>query len=254
LKRRGSIVGKIFRILTIIVFLYLMISVLIDMDARGARDEFFKRYFWYWRDHPEYQPAYFSLLSEAVPAIRKDGKFDKEVLDSLDMEAGKRGEKVLFSPADASIDFWKFYHDVLRVPLNRDIERGADGAKLSAYFEFEELSKIPDIRVYGREKVNAAERDIAIELSHWLGKITSEKISEDIIEALNHYDEAIIRTNAGSSFVGQFGHVKLLASPPLHSVAQDVLLMPRRSYGVIEEGYEGVLYPTFVISQLNGQG
>jgi hypothetical protein len=228
-------------------------GMLMDMDARGAHDEFFKRYFWYWRDHPEYPPAYLALLDEVIPGICKDGIYDLGALNSLDAEAKKRGGRVLFTVEDASIEFFNFYHDVLLVPLNRDIKRNADGVTLSNYFELEELSRIPDIRHSGREKVNQGERNIGTEVSQWLGKITPEKICDDIVTALNRYDEAITQINSGSSFVGQFEYVKLLANPLQQSVVQDILLMPRRSHGVVEEGYEGVFYPTFVVGKLSAR-
>jgi hypothetical protein len=91
-------------------------NILMDTDARGVHDEFFQHYFSYWREHPEHQPAYFHLLNEVVPAIRKDGKFNLEVLKPLDVEARTRGGKILFTPSDVSIDIYNFYYEISKSP------------------------------------------------------------------------------------------------------------------------------------------
>jgi hypothetical protein len=225
-------------------------NILIDMDARGAQDEFFKHYYWYWRDHPEYQPAYLALLEEVIPGLYKDDKFDLGALNSLDAEAKKGGGRILFTVEDVSIEFFKFYHDVLLVPLSKNLESNVEGATLSNYFEFDELSRVPDLRQFGREKVNQGQRDVAAELLHSLEKIALERIRDDIVTALNHYDEAITRISEGGVYRGRFDYVELSANPPYQGVAQYVLLTPSRSYGAIKEGYEGALYPTFVVGRL----
>jgi hypothetical protein len=168
-------------------------------------------------------------------------------------EAGK----ILFTPSDVSIDIYNFYYEILEVPLNRDIEGGTKGSMLLKYFEFEDLKKIPDNRIHSAEKVDEGERKIAAKISQMLGKITPEKIYDDLTAALDHYDEAITQITAGKPFHRKFGNVQLDANPPyqymkqgvLQSVKQDVILMPGRGHGPVREGRERVFYPLFIVEK-----
>src|ERR1700682_6172139 len=59
---------------------------------------------------------------------------------------------------------------------------GDKGSRLLKYFEFEDLKKIPDNRIHSAEKVDEGERKIATEISQMLGKITPEKIYDDLTQ------------------------------------------------------------------------
>src|SRR5207249_9127710 len=76
-------------------------QISMDMATRGVDDTFFRSYFWFWRDHPEHPPDYFDLIHMALP-IYKDWKPDLVALAQLNLEARKRGQRIIFTIEDAA--------------------------------------------------------------------------------------------------------------------------------------------------------
>src|SRR5712691_2168152 len=99
-------------------------DVSMDMDSRGAHDDFFRRYFLTWANHPEYPPDHFGLLRMVVPIENHDG-LDFAAIAQLDREARKRNQGILFSIEDAARDFYDYYDRYQVKPLASDLEKGA---------------------------------------------------------------------------------------------------------------------------------
>lgn len=223
-------------------------QISMDMAARGVKDEFFKRYFGGWGNHPEHPPDYFDLLCMTLP-IYKDEKLDFAAIAQLDSEARKRDQRILFTAEDAAKDFYDFYDKFLSKPLAQDLERGAEGRKLITYFEYEELAGIPDIRVHGEERAEEGRQAIAAELLERLRAITPEKILLDIKRTLErHYDKGFAAATPDGSYNYSSEFVRL-STHRLRNSGERVttFLKPARSYGVLKEGYEGVYYPTYYV-------
>jgi len=225
-------------------------QILIDMDERGATDEFFQSHFLSWRNHPEYPPAYLYLLHLVLP-VYENGKIDLQKMIQLDKEARSRHQRILFGLEDAASDFYDYYAKVITRPLERDLERGASGRTVSNYFEFEEFGRLPDVRVVGLETVERAEREVALELLSRLKKITFDKILSDIKITLDqHYDRGMIEATSERTYIHTSEFVRLMiqrSSGP--SDPATVILCPARGHGVIREGYEGVFYPTYYVQE-----
>lgn len=146
-------------------------------------------------------------------------------------------------------DFHDFYNTLITRPLKRELESGARGRTLSNYFEFEELERLPDVRVVGLGKVEEADREIAVELLGWLQKITPEKILDDIKSTLDqHYNKGLVTASPEHSYNHKSEHVHISAH---RSKGPDkpvtTFLTPARSHGATKEGYEGVYYPTYYV-------
>lgn len=223
-------------------------QISMDMAARGVKDEVFKSYFGAWRNHPEHPPDYFHLLCMAAP-VYKDEKVDLAVVVQLDAKARKRGEKILFTVEDAAKDFYDFYDKFLIKPLARDLDRGAEGRKLITYFEYEELARIPDIRVHSQERAEEGRQTIAADLLQRLRAITPEKILNDIKSTLNqHYEKGLDSASPEHSYNHKSEYVAVSAHRARgpHSPVR-TFLTPARSYRAIKEDYEGVYYPTYYV-------
>ncbi len=223
-------------------------DISMDMHKRGVHDDFFQKYFWAWADHPEHAPDYLHLLRMILP-IDKDKKLDLAAIAEFDAKARTRGQRILFAVEDAAKDFYDFYDRFLVKPLARDLERGADGKKLRGYFEFEEHSKVPDLRIHGPEMVEKATQEVARELLERLRVITPEKILEDIKKTLDeHYDKGLTTASPENSYYYKSEYVEISAH---RSEGADktvkAFLMPSRGYGVVKEGYRGVYYPMYYV-------
>ena len=227
-------------------------QILIDMDERGATDEFFQSHFLAWRDHPEYPPAHLYLLRLILP-IYENGKLDFGELIQLDKEAKSRHQRILFGLEDAASDFYDFYAKVITRPLERDLESGASGRTLSNYFEFGEFGRLPDVRVVGLEKVEKVEREVAVELLSRLQSVTFDKILRDVKNTLDrHYDRGMTEATPERSYIHTSEFVRLIidrfSSTPGDS--STVTLSPARGYGVVRQGYEGVFYPIYYVQEM----
>lgn len=154
-------------------------DIIMDMHARAVHDDFFQKYFSAWADHPEHSPDYFHLLRIVLP-IDKDDKPDLAAIAQLDKEETKRNQRILFTVEDVAKDFYNFYDMFLTKPLARDLERGAEGSKLSGYFEYAEHTRVSDLRVHDPEKGEEARQGIARGLTERLREVTTEKILEGI--------------------------------------------------------------------------
>jgi len=223
-------------------------GIIMDMDARGVHDDFFQKYFWSWANHPEHPPDYFSLLCMTLP-IYKDDKPDLLVTAQLDGEASKRNQKILFTIEDVAQDFYNFYDRFLIKPLARALERGAEGNKLSNYFEYEEFARVPDPRIHGQEKVEYSRQEIATDLLQRFRTITPEKILVDIEQTLNqHYDKGLAAASLERSYNYKSEYVQISANKARGPDKQvTTFLTPARSCRAIREGYEGVYYPTYYV-------
>jgi hypothetical protein len=220
-----------------------------DMAARGVKDDFFMHYFWAWRDHPEHPPDYFSILGEALP-IHKEERPDLAAIAQLDKEARTRGQRILLGIEDAAKDFTDFYDRFLAQPLARDLESG-EGEKLMDYFEWDELGRVPDIRVHSKDEMEVAERKIAVELLQWLQNITLEKILDDIKEALSqHYENGLAKASTEHGYHFKSKYVELSANKvPRSKEAVTTILMPARGHSVVKEGYAGVYFPMYYVQK-----
>ncbi len=159
----------------------------------------------------------------------------------------------MFGPEDAASDFNDFHAKIITRPLERDLERGASGRTLSNYFEFEELKRLPDVRVVGLEKVEEAEREVALELLSRLQNITTDKILSDIKITLDqHYDRGMTESTPERSYIHTSEFIRLIIDclPSAPSNSSNVILSPSRGYGVIREGYKGVFYPTYYVQEM----
>ncbi len=223
-------------------------QISMDMAARGVKDEFFKSYFWAWREHPDHQPDYFDLLRLALP-LEKDGKLDLTAIARLDEDAKKRDQRILLTVEDAAKDFYNFYEGILIKPLARDLERGSEGKKLSNYFEWEELKQAPDVTIHGQEKVEKAVQEIAVELLRRLRNMTLEKILDETKQILDyHYDKGLATATPGKGYYHKSEYVELSAHKPEgRDKPVTTVLMPARGHRVVKEGYEGVYYPTYYV-------
>ena len=222
-------------------------GIIMDMDKRGVRDDFFEKYFSAWTDSPEHPPDYFNLLRMAISVDNDDGAPDLTVIAKLDSEARERGERILFTVEDAAKDFYEFYDKFLIKPLARDLERGANGNKLVRFFEYEEFTKVPNYRAQSPEMVEKATQELARELFEWLGRITSQKIADDVRRTLDeHYDKGLAEASPrdGYDYQSEYAHFSAHKSEGAVKPAK-TFLTPARHYGVIKEGYEGVHYPTY---------
>ena len=107
------------------------------------------------------------------------------------------------------------------------------------------------MRVVGLEKVEKAEREVALELLSRLKKITFDKILSDIKITLDqHYDRGMIEATSERTYIHTSEFVRLMiqrSSGP--SDPATVILCPARGHGVIREGYEGVFYPTYYVQE-----
>ena len=225
-------------------------QISMDMSARGVDDVFFRDYFWSWRDHPEHPPDYFDLLRKALP-ISKDGKPDLAALAQLDLEARKRGQRVIFTIEDAAKDFHHFYDQFLTKPLARDLDVGTEGKMLMRYFEYEELAKLPDSRFHNQAKIGEESRHIAVELLQWLRTITLEKILDDIAQTIaQHYDRGLASANSEHSYNFKSKYVEVSAHRvPGSEKLVTTFLTPVRGYGVVKEGYAGVHFPLYYVEK-----
>jgi len=181
--------------------------------------------------------------------IYRNGKPDLEAMASLDAEARARGQKIIFTVEDAAKDFADFYETFLIKPLAKDLQIGADGKKLREYFEYGEFSKIRGNGVTSHEKVETATRNIANQLLDSLSAITWEKILSDITLTLDeHHHKGLAEASPEKSYTHEstYVHISVLRSDGLNKPAK-TFIRPARLYGVIEEGYEGVLYPTYLV-------
>lgn len=223
-------------------------DISIDMHSRGVHDDFFEKYFAAWTDAPEYSPDYFHLLRRILP-IDKDGKPDLAVIAQLDNEAQKRGQRILCTIEDAAKDFYDFYNNFLTKPLARDLERHAEGRKLSNFFEYEEFIKLPDPTIHGAEKVEKASQEVASGLLQWLRGITPDRILDDIKRTLDqHYDKAVASASPEHSYNYKSEYVDISA---YRSAGADgpakTFLTPSRRRSAIRERYEEVFYPTYYV-------
>jgi hypothetical protein len=222
-------------------------QIIMDMHARGVHDDFFQKYFWAWREHPEYAPNFFSLLRMVMP-LETGGKLDIEAISRLDAQARERGQRILFTIEDAAQDFYEFYDEFLTKPLARDLERGADRKKLLRYFEYEEFTKIPKENV-GQENVEKAIQEVARDLLERLRAISPEKILEDINSTLDqHYDKglAVASPQQNYNYKSEYVQISTSRSDDMDK-PEETSLQPARSYSVIKEGYEGIYYPTYFV-------
>jgi len=225
--------------------------IIMDMDARGVKDDFFLHYFWAWRDHPDQPPDYFGLLEDVLPLRKNEGP-DLGTLAQLDEEARNRGQRILLGIEDAAKDFYEFYDRFLAQPLARDLDRGAEGEKLMGYFVWEELGRVPDIRVHSREEMEKGVNRIAVELLEWLQNVTFEKILNDTKETLTqHYENGLSRANPEHGYHFKSKYVELSANTsPGSAKAVTTILMPARGHRVVKEGYAGVYYPMYYVQKL----
>jgi len=223
-------------------------QIIMDMDARGVHDDFFQKYFWAWAEHPEYAPDFFSLLRIIRP-LEKDGKLDIEAISRLDAEARERGERILFTIEDAAKDFCEFYDRFLTMPLARDLETGADRKKLLRYFGYEEFRKTPGNRVQSQEVVEKGIQEIARDLLESLRVISTEKILEDIKSTLSqHYAKGIAAAGPESGYYYKSQYVEMSAhKSEASNELVTTFLAPSRGRRLIDEGYEGVYYPTYYL-------
>ncbi len=223
-------------------------QIIMDMDARGVKDDFFQHYFWDWRDHPDYPPDYFDLLREVLP-IYKDERPDLAALTKLDEEARERGQRILLGVEDAAKDFYEFYDRILARPLARHVERGAAGEKLMGYFAHEEIARVPDVRVHSQEEMEKAEHNIAVELLQWLQSVTFEGILDDIKQTLTqHYENGLAKASTEHGYHFKSKYVELSANiVPGSDKAVTTILRPARGYGVVKEGYAGVYFPMYYV-------
>ena len=225
-------------------------QISMDMAARGVDDTFFRSYFWFWRDHPEHPPDYFDLVHMAL-TIYKDGKPDLAALAQLDLEARKRGQRIVFTIEDAARDFHYFYDQFLTKPLTRDLDVSIEGKMLMRYFEYEEFAKLPDSRFHDQAKIGEESRHIAVDLLQWLRTITPEKILDDITQTLaQHYDKGLASANPEHSYIFKSRYVVVSAHrTPGPEKLVTTFLKPARGYGVVKEGYAGVHFPMYYVEK-----
>src|SRR5216683_3075265 len=76
-------------------------QIIMDMDDRGVHDDFFRKYFWAWREHSEYPPDFFNLLRMVLP-LDDGNRLDLVAIAQLDSDAMRRGQRILFSVEDAA--------------------------------------------------------------------------------------------------------------------------------------------------------
>jgi len=185
----------------------------------------------------------------ALP-IYKDEKPDLAALTQLDMEAKSRGQRILFTVEDAAKDFFDFYDRFLTKPLAQDLDAGAEGEKLARYFELEELDRISDVRVHGKE-TEETERRIAMQLLRRLRRVTLEMILEDINETLaHHYEYSIVKANAKDAYNFRSKYVELST----HSAGRSektvtALLTPSRGRDVVRASYPGAYFPMYYVQK-----
>src|SRR5437667_5121241 len=226
-------------------------QILIDMDERGATDEFFQSHFLSWRNHPEYPPAYLYLLHLVLP-VYENGKIDLQKMIQLDKEARSRHQRILFGLEDAASDFYDFHAKVITRPLERDLERGGSGSTLSNYFEFEEHGQIPAARAVGLDTVEKAVHKVAFELLRQLQKITLDKILGDMKITLDqHYDRGVTEATPERTYIHTSECVRLMiqrSSGP--SDPATVILCPARGHGAIRAGYGSAFYPTDYVQEM----
>jgi len=225
-------------------------QIIMDMDTRGVHDDFFQKYFWAWAEHPEYAPDLFSLLRMVLP-LEKNGKLDLGAIAKLDVEAGERGQRIIFTVEDAAKEFYEFCDKFLTKPLARDLERGAKGSKLARYFEYDESARVPDHRVESREKVESATQEIARDLLLRFRATTPQKILEDIRSTLDrHYEKGLALTSPEHSYNHRSNFVSISAH---RSSGKDkraeFFITPSGGRGIVRDGYQEVYYPTYYVER-----
>ncbi len=216
-------------------------DIITDMHARGIQDEFFQGYFWSWRNHPDFPPSNFSLLSMIMP-VYKNERIDLDFIAQLDKEAKERQQKVIFTIDDAAEVFNSFYDVFIKKPLSLELEKGAEGRALTRYFEGEELDQLLKL------KVEEARHGIAVKLLDWLNKITTHKILDDITLTLDqHYEKGITESSPQHSYLHGSEYVKLSIHRTREVGPASAFLAPARGHRVLKEGYEGVYFPSYYV-------
>jgi len=218
----------------------------IDMGRGGVKDELFQGYYWAFSRHKEYQPDYLSILHLAMPAVYVDGKLNQETISQLDIEARTRGERILMTVEDAAQDFYDFYENILTKPLAHELERDETRRKLIAYFEYEEIKRVPDMRTHTEEEVETGARAIAIALLQWLRTVTRKRILDDIEQTLDkHCGKAQERAKTEQAYLHKSEYVELLANRSGHDGPVTTVMTPARGHGAVKKGYADVLFPTY---------
>lgn len=224
-----------------------------DRSKLLSHEKLFLHYLGQWGLHPESRPSQIEFLTNTFDNRRLSVTGLRELEESLPSGIGK----LLLTEKDVAADVFRFYKRVVVEPLGRDIEKKASAWRLLDYFNVEDRIGLPYSREVDRRDFEKAVKATAATLLSWLNGIDAQAISSDINLVFQqhsqkgHRMEPIGARHDDGGRMVRCEHnsrlVQLHCSRDPEDFEDHLLLQPARGYGVVEDGWQEVIFPRFIV-------
>ncbi len=146
-----------------------------------------EKLFWdfvhYWSNGPWHRPTNLSFFERIFAGNRLPGYNRLKELEVEVASNDKQSNKLLFTTDEAATDIVAFYTKHIIDPLRKELAGGRSRRRLLKYLSFNEMRRIPDVRLVGTEKHDKVIERMALEVLNWLGAVTEDEVAREICQS-----------------------------------------------------------------------